>query len=371
MRIAIITQPLCTNYGGILQNYALQELLRRRGHEVVTIQKELFLHVKYPLFLYVLLIRIFQRITGKRTAPVFYEYIFNRDLPKVTKYTLGFVKKYINTRIVKSIGADINPKDYDAFIVGSDQVWRKEYNNLDETFLIFTKDCDVKRIAYAASFGIDEWNYDAEQTAKYGKALKYFDGVSVREAHAVEMCKKYMGVNAIHVLDPTMLLDKEDYERLCDNKTTISNYVFCHFLDSSDAKNSFVNSICKKTGWKGYSLNHKGDEHDLCCKVEDRIQPPIEDWLMAIKHARLVMTDSFHATVFSIIFEKPFYVIGNKKRGDSRFVSLLTSLGLQDRLIDINNIKSNVSNFDVSYNEANILKSALQKMSLDYLHRFF
>lgn len=339
MKIAILTLPLHTNYGGILQAYALQTLLERMGHEVCLIEKRRK-PITLPLWKAPLVYgkRILKNVTG-HPFPVFYEQKVNREEPIVRQNTDKFICRYIMRRIVDDF-SEIKESDYDAFVVGSDQIWRPKYFNdrIERAYLDFTEGWNIRRIAYAASFGTDEWEYTPGQTKRCRDLLKQFDAVSVREASGAELCRKHFGINASHVLDPTMLLEKEDYIRLFENahtpksNGTLLNYI----LDDTPEKTALTDRIAKERGLVPFRVNAKGD---ISLPIESRIASPVEQWLRGFYDAEFVVTDSFHACVFSILFNKPFLVVGNQKRGLSRFISLLGTFGLEDRLIpDINNV---------------------------------
>lgn len=329
MKIGILTLPLHTNYGGILQAYALQTVLERMGHEVVVIDKP---NVKPAPSLFTLGKRIIKRLLGYRVG-VFSERKHNRTYPIVSQHTQPFIDKYIHRKVVHS-PEELQESDFDAIVVGSDQIWRpKYYGKIENAYLAFAKGWNIKRVAYAASFGTDEWEYTPEQTKRCGELLKKFDALSVREASGVGLCREHFGVEALHVLDPTMLLDKEDYIRLIEaagtpkSKGTLLNYI----LDETSEKRALIEWIAKEKGLVPFRVNSRVE--DRTAPLEERIQPPVEEWLRGFYDAEFVVTDSFHACVFSILFGKPFVVVGNKERGMARFDSLLKMFGLEDRLV--------------------------------------
>lgn len=336
MKIGILTLPLHTNYGGILQAYALQTVLERMGHEVVVIDTP---NVKPNPSLFTLSKRVVKRLLGKRVG-VFSERYHNTTYPIISQYTQPFIDKYIHRKVVNS-PEELQESDFDAIVVGSDQIWRpKYYGKIENAYLAFAKGWHIKRIAYAASFGTDEWEYTEEQTKECGELLKKFDTVSVREASGVQLCKEHFGVEAKHVLDPTMLLTKEDYIRLIEaagtpkSKGSLLNYI----LDETPEKCALIEKIAKGKNLKPFRVNSRVEDHTA--PLEERIQPPVEQWLRGFYDAEFVVTDSFHACVFSILFGKPFIVVGNKVRGMARFESLLKMCGLEDRLIlNINEYK--------------------------------
>lgn len=333
MKIGILTLPLHTNYGGILQAYALQTVLERMGHEVCLIEKRR-VPLKLPLWKAPLSYgkRIIKNLTG-HPFPIFYEQKINRERPIVRQNTDKFINKYIKRRIVNDY-SDIKETDFDAIVVGSDQIWRPKYfHDIEHAFLDFTEGWNIRRIAYAASFGTDEWEYTPEQTERCRELIKNFDAVSVREISGVDLCRKYLGVDAAHVLDPTMLLTKEDYIQLFENaKTPQSNgTLLCYILDETQVTTDLINKIAKAKNLVPFKVNSKVE--NKTAPLKDRVQPPVEQWLRGFFDAEFIITDSFHACIFSILFNKQFVVIGNIDRGLSRIKSLLSIFSLENQLI--------------------------------------
>lgn len=337
MKIGIITLPLDFNYGGILQAYALAEVLRRKGHQVehIELSKPLkLLPFKTRYLVYIK--RFVQKYVFRKNIRVFQESYLYRTNELVTQYTMRFIKTYIKRRIVSSY-LDIKESDYEALIVGSDQVWRSSYMKQlggNAAFLDFAKQWKVGRIAYACSFGSSEWSFTPEETNILADLLKHFDKVTVREASGVELCRYYLHVDAQQVLDPTLLLDKTDYEQLIRNVKTSNSPgdLLCYVLDESQEKTEFINRIVKEYNFTAFKSNSKAENR--WATVEERIQPPVEQWLRGFADAKLVITDSFHACVFSIIFNKAFICLGNKKRGVDRFDTLLDLIEQKYRLVE-------------------------------------
>ena len=236
MKIGILTLPLHTNYGGILQAYALQTVLERMGHEVCLIEKKRK-PFRLPLWKAPLVYgkRVLKNLAG-HPYPIFYEQKVNREEPITRQNTDLFIKRYIKRRIVNDF-SELKESDFDAIVVGSDQIWRPKYfnGNIEDAYLKFAEGWNIKRIAYAASFGTDEWEYTAAQTKECARLLKQFDAVSVREASGVDLCRKHFGVEARHVLDPTMLLTAEDYIRLFETAGTPKSpgTLLCYILDET------------------------------------------------------------------------------------------------------------------------------------------
>lgn len=321
MRIGILTQPLHSNYGGILQNYALQQVLKRMGHEVWTVDYRKFGWLDWADNVWRV---IAHKVLGHeakfaKTPPEIQqlEFPLRRFAYKYISLTKPRTKRF-ERRIVKNYG-------FEALVVGSDQVWRPQYNySVADCFLKFAKPMPMKRVAYAASFGTDEWEFTERQTAECAQLAKRFDGISVREKSGVEMCKQHFGVDAVHVLDPTLLLHAADYEELCHDIPRRKPFVFAYILDKSEEKLRLIKDFSKNKG-----LDYFIKSADATVSMDDTV----ELWLSYFRDAAFVITDSFHGTAFAINFNKDFYVFGNAGRGNSRFDSLLGVFGLKDRMI--------------------------------------
>ena len=334
MKIAILTLPFHSNYGGILQAYALQTVLQRMGHEVVVIDKDMFHH------------RTWLRQQVARGAYLVRKYVLKRDVEYVDlrradyekrvveRNVRGFINKHLNILVVKDLTKEF-PRDIDAVVVGSDQIWRHDYFTgsygcgIENAFLAFLRDWPVKRVSYAASFGTGEWEYTEDETSICSRLIKLFDAVSVREDSAVALCKERLGrTDAVQMPDPTFLLTKEDYRHLFNNPSITERYLFYYVLDETEEIRSMAEKIAKERGLiiKRFS----GDIDPTSLPLSQRIKAPIEEWLNGVAHAVFVFTDSFHACVFSILFEKPFKTIGNHSRGMDRFKSLLSVFGGED-----------------------------------------
>lgn len=339
MKIGILTLPLHTNYGGILQAYALQTYLEMQGHDVVVLDKEKTPNIR-PWYIRPFLwsYHLVQKYIKHQDVEIFTERTLRRtykEYLETSKYTQMFIDSHIKTRVYRSL-ADLREQEFDAIVVGSDQVWRAKYyfgSNMKDAFLNFTRGWRIKRVAYAASFGVDEWEYSSLQTRECKDSIKLFDAVSVREDSGVNLCRQYLDHDSVHVLDPTMLLSKDDYISLIKATQTQepTGNLLVYFIDETDDKKEILEKISHRYSLTPFRVNSKVE--DSSTSIKDRIQPPVEQWIRGFKDAEFVVTDSFHACVFSILFNKPFLVIGNKSRGLGRFYSLLNQFGLQHHLI--------------------------------------
>src|SRR5690554_2827249 len=338
MKIGILTQPLHNNYGGLLQNFALQTTLKKLGHESQTINIKNRENLKLRKYAS-LLKRTVLKLSGQKIRVRAWPTEEEKEI--ISKYTQQFIKKNITTTdlITKKVDEKLIDKhSFDAYIVGSDQVWRPKYSpQLPTYFLDFLKhNSDVKKIAYAASFGVDYWEFNESQTAEFKRLIKLFDAVSVREDSGIDLCKKHFDVEAVHLLDPTMLLTKDDYITLVEkeNIKESSGNLFTYILDSSREKNSIIEEIANKYNLKPFSVMQPKRFSDKDRKgIDECVFPPVEQWIRGFMDAEFVVTDTFHGTVFSIIFNKPFISIANESRGTTRFTSLLKLFQLEDKLV--------------------------------------
>lgn len=365
MKIAIMTQPLGNNYGGIMQAYALQKVLKDMGHSPTTIDyqsKNSGLSYKKVKLIY----NLTKKIMGRRKAPV--------NLESKISYLTKLNQDFIDTHIAQSKYIDESKKikkhfkknSYDAVIVGSDQTWRPKYSpNIYDFYLYFLqKNKKIKRIAYASSFGVDDWEYSAKETKKCANLVKLFDAISVREQSGVDLCKNYLDVDSELTLDPTLLLNKEDYLALIGSRyeKDKNEGIFTYFLDKNIDKLKASEHVANELNTHVYSCQAKSSLGNLdSSNLEDYKMPAIQDWLAAFANSQFVITDSFHGMVFSIVFGKPFLVIVNKERGAARFESLLNKIGGLDHLVHdplvIYNGSLDINNIDtIDSNELNLMK---------------
>ncbi|MCB1353292.1 MAG: polysaccharide pyruvyl transferase family protein [Rhodobacteraceae bacterium] len=320
-RVGILTLPLHNNYGGILQAAALYKALENAGKTPVLLSKK----AERPIWTRAAL-RVLQTVPGQnigdlrareRERAIHYPFIAEH-LPNRT----GILRTREQfSRALRQLGLD-------AVVVGSDQVWRFEYHGDDNPmiyFLDFAEDLGVRRISYAASFGQKDWAYP-RKTEEASRLLAHFDAVSARETSGVQICRTTLGrPDAALCLDPTLLLDRAHYAAIAAKappppRGAVLNYV----LD----RTSFARDIC---GTVIATCPGIGRANEITIR-KGGAKPDIPAWLRAFQHANFVVTDSFHGTVFSILFERNFISIPNRGRGVDRFTSLLDQLGLADRI---------------------------------------
>jgi hypothetical protein len=308
MKIGIITFHWAINCGAILQAYALQTYLSRMGHEVKIINY-------IPINTIDCLINSFRtkrvwRIPGnifeclKKSSVYLNEYQFE----KFRKKYLNLSNLYTSNKILKS-----NPPHYDVYICGSDQIWNPSLTMSGErSYFLDFGGSDIKRIAYAASFGCKSWKFSRSLLAN-------FNAISVRENSGRRIVKE-MGINDVCVMpDPTLLLEAKDYYKFVSSVE--KGFVFFYILHQDQKVIERVKNYIEQSN-----------------KIVESKNVGIEEWLTLIKGSDIVITNSFHGMVFSIIFNKPFIVVLVEKSGmNDRVFTLLERLGLEDRVIEYYN----------------------------------
>lgn len=376
MKLGILTQPLGSNYGGIMQNYALQTLLRGMGHRVKTV--DLQPRRNLPLGVAKTAMSLFRRYVLHRQVRI-YPLLSDMLHGRIRGGTERFVA--VNVECTRRINGargmnNIRSENFDGYVVGSDQVWRKEYSpHLETYFLDFLPEQarsasgkEIVRVAYAASFGLSHWQFSPQESLRIEELLRRFDAVSVREEDAVDLCRSHLHLDVERCLDPTLLLRKADYEQLIESVPQREGGAMIYILDSTDYKESLVRQVCDTLGVEAYRI---GFRDEGMVPLRERIVPSVESWIAAFRDARMVVTDSFHGVVFSILFHKPFLVVANDSRGRSRFDTLLGDVGLEQRLLDEGaSVGPEMIEEQIDYDSVEARLEPLRVASIQFLNRW-
>ena len=366
MKIGILTLPQAENYGGILQAIALYRVLHNQDNEVVLIYKE-----SHPTLWKEIIKKILLKIPFVDIKNIKTNYKKEIERQKRKKFHRDFIESEIfkiseNLYTKKDLERYMKNEKFDAVVVGSDQVWRKEYINdkyYKSYFLDFVDKTETKKIAYAASFGKNYWE-GTEDIEDISKCLKEFNAIGTRELSGINICKNSFRVdNVKHVLDPTLVIGKDFYLNEIISKYPTSNInnggLVTYVLDESKEKKEIIQFMKERLDIN--NINHiKGFNNS-------KITLSVPEWLASFAYADFIVTDSFHGMVFSIIFEKNFMIIGNLDRGLDRFTSLLSLLDLGDRLIfnlkDLKNKKID----NINYSKINKILDLNKQLSLNFL----
>lgn len=363
MKINILTFHNAHNYGAVLQSFALRTYLRKKGFEVHV------LNYKNEM------------ISSRYVAKLPYQYdltdiVHVRHIPQMIKSVLDthaaqidwkrqWVKfeKFIEEIILEEnvdilCRDDLMQQKTDVFVAGSDQIWNSWLTNgLDSVYFLDFK-TDARKIFYGASNGQDK--IPEEQVGYYQRVLSDTYAVSTREKALADNIKDVLGKEVYHVVDPTLLLDKYDYEELIDKDTIEEKFVFAYFIIEDDKMMEIAQYIARVLHLRLIEL-HYYKRRDLK-KHEQRADLGPREFLYYMNHAEFIVTNSFHGTVFSIIFEKRFYSVYNS---DTRKNELLAQLGLDSRHI-VQPSEVNL-NAEINYSEVQMKMKELRKKSEEYL----
>lgn len=323
-KIALLNLQVDANFGGHLQRYALISTLQKMGCEVEhlntrfpsskkSVMKQLKGGLKrlllYPYY-------AIKRNAEYKPLRLFKYYIQHEPV------TEAFYNQYIpHTNRIYSKEELTRYTDYDYFVVGSDQVWRSSMAAVSGlfTYLFDYLPDDKKRIAYGASLGTDKSELTDEEIVRFRDLYAKFKAVSVREKSGLDLLASYgcKQPKAEWVLDPTLLLTKEDYSATIDagQTTPLQADIFCYVLDLEEKKSEAIMRIAQEKGMS-YHIWHKTEHYT------------VEQWLRSFRDAKMVITDSYHGLVFSLIFNKQFMLLRNDYRGNARFESIVEQLGV-------------------------------------------
>lgn len=349
-KIGIVTQwESSDNYGQQLQCWALQYCLKQKGLEPYLIRyTPAFVPSSPPSPFYIRLLKailivpaVMRLLEIHRYKKQFKLIAENRRLSKMREFQ-QFREKYLSLSPVVYHGLNElqkNPPEADTYIVGSDQVWwfpldKKEH---EVWYLNFGKE-DVIRASYAASFGMD--SYPEELKDKLKTQLAKFNCISVREETGRKICEE-VGYDAVHVVDPTLLLNREDYDSVFDITKKESQEILIYSLNYSSKKDIPWNEIKKFVKHQSYKVKVITASGYIPARElfegVDYEYATIPQWIEAIANSQLVIASSFHGIVFSIIYHTNFVYVpikGEHARGNSRVWELLHDLGLENMIWD-------------------------------------
>lgn len=338
MKIKTITCHDVYNSGASLQAYALMKYLQELKHDVEIIDyKPDYLNNHYKLL----------KIGNKKYEKNFiYQILYlTIKLPgrilslKTKKKYDDFKKNYLNiTNMRYTSNEDLknNLPIADTYIAGSDQIWNTMFKNgKDPAFYLDFVPDEKNKLSYAASFALDSIPKEFIENTK--KMLNRLDNISVRETSGLNVLESMNIKGGIQVLDPVFLLDKSKWENLCVNLNVNEKYVFVYDFDKSVLIEKIANHIAKEKKLKIYTVFNS----EYSDKYLRNMGP--QEFITYIKNAEYIVSNSFHATAFSIIFQKKFYVIDRKEEINARMRDLLTLLSIEDRLLNEDYFERNLN----------------------------
>ena len=332
--IGIITIHKINNYGSVFQAYALQKVCEDMGYKVEIIDYTFpNNHHRNNSFAKV--------ADTQPKEPRWIKLLFAKALLKQHRGIANFVHKYQHlSSLTYNSPEDLksNPPQYDIYITGSDQLWNPRHCNGDPAFMLhFTSD-EALKISYAASIGANDIPKDLHPL--YKELLGRYRHISVRETSGVDVIRKVTDKKATTVLDPTLLLDKNDWNKIATPKRLVQKkYILCYFLNYSFNAFPYVDELAdyiqKQTGYEIVRVARP--PHKLMFNhTTYMVGASPEDFLALVRDAEIVLTTSFHGTAFAVNYGKPLIsIVEDRNASDSRQVSLLNSLGLMKQVLSI------------------------------------
>lgn len=354
-KVGIVTMVDNDNYGNRLQNYATYYTYKKLGTEPITIINDKRLNYKYSL-----LIMIKKRIS----------YLYHKMIVKRTPIEKERLKRFKEfnknikfTKICQSINT-VKKLNCDYYIVGSDQVWKPTYGRLSDMDLLTFAD-DDKKISYSASFGISK--LPDKYKSKVKSELSKFKAISVREDAGKEIIKELNSkINVEVLVDPTMLLTADEWDLVASRPKQLDilngkKFILNYFLgELSEKRKKEIEKFAKESNCEIINILDKNDPFYATGPAE---------FLYLEKNAFLICTDSFHSSVFAILYETPFIVFereDNRVNMNSRIETLVTKFKLEKHKF---NGKITTKNLETEYNETQKILNEERKKSFDFLKK--
>ncbi len=364
-KVGIITQHRVVNYGSMLQTYALQEKIEELGYkcEVIDYYPERFTPIG-----------MLKRIKTK--SKKFEKSMFLRTIARliiIPSYVIrfniffGFLKNRIN--LSKKTFHSLEELEaynfkYDIFCTGSDQVWNYGWNEKIEYpyFLSFVPEKSHK-ISYAASFGKSSLlDCEIEETKRL---LSRYNHISVRELSGVEIINELGIPGSVNVLDPTLLLTGDEWRKIASGKYKNDKYILIYNLNRNKKIDNYAKALSKKTGLEVRYISYQ--IHEIYKNGKMYCNSKVEDFLSLIDNAQYIITDSFHATAFSLNFNKEFVIVYPGKYS-TRLQSILEILGLTNRVAK-DEIDMSVTETKIDYKTVNSIMDDERNRSIEWLRR--
>ena len=351
MKIGILTFHCAHNYGAVLQCYALQEVLNLMGHDVSVINyRPKTLLDCYKVFDY-------HRFCKKNPTKVIKEIRLLSARRKRSKGFNFFISKYLNIVPVESIMGKL----YDFIIIGSDQVWNFKLTKGFDIYYwgLFEHPSTTKLLSYAASM---EGYWTNEEGLLIRSYLKNFSAISVREESLKQKLSTICTDKEITtVVDPTLLIDAVVWNKVAKKPSIVEPYLLLYQVRNNQKSYDIAAKIAKEKGLRLIALSAVLNK----LNSKESISASPEEFLGWFKYASFVVCASFHGTVFSLVFQRPFYSVRLNDGKDSRVQNLLEKTGTIDKFIDNYSQNTNYEMYDIDKVQSSI--RTMVKSSLNYI----
>lgn len=373
MKIGILTYHRSINYGSVLQTWATQNLLEKEGYSAEIIDYEPEYHTRI------------NNLTHSNTAKNRIKNLIRRPIiqykDKQQKAFEQFRNKYLHLSHLE-FSNDDNYKSlesyYDCIICGSDQIWNVHALDCDDIY--FLPDINLKKIALAVSVNNTDFT-ESRCDENMRRWISEFDFLSCREENGSNKIRKFLNDDreVYTFLDPTLMHEKDDYYPLCSDRIIDESYIFMYKVWSGSETHKLVSEIGKKLKKPVYTLLMTNRILSLCKLelsgikiIKDHLSP--SDYLSLINYADFIVTDSFHGTAFSLIFEKQFICVREKtadgsEKKDERLTNILKLTRLENRYIALNDVDRIVAIDKIDYETVTRNRMKIAKNNIDLLRK--
>ena len=359
-KIGIVTFHNAHNYGAVLQVFALQNVLKEENDVEVINYRNREVEAIYKIF------RINKKNIFTICKSLFGDFIYYRKDKKRYKSFNEFINNNLNLSKEYKNEKQLldNPPKLDIYITGSDQVWNYSIAKNVNIYTLNFGGEDVKRISYAASIG--EETFYSDYLEQYKNNISKLDAISVREKSAQTYIQKLINKEVALTLDPTLLIKKEEWDKyIIDKKEKNEKYIFAYIVEDNEECFKILNYL---SGITGYKVIYAGRRNKNIKNIlENAYSRGPLDFISLIKNAEYVIATSFHATVFSILYHKKFWIIPHIKTG-GRVTSLLETLEIRNRAVDsLDEFKTKKYDEKIDYEKVDIILEKERQKSKKWL----
>lgn len=384
LKVGILTTFFSKNYGAVLQAYATEKIIEKLGHtaEFINYQKtseEFYIPIstlkeqeKLSLVgkIEQKVRNFFAKLNNNQKLSVGSlirdkEFdVFVKDFLKIGKTSYTSPKEFIS---------DVPHMPYDVYLCGSDQIWNPIVHNFDDVYYL-NFPTTAKKVSYASSVAYNR--FTESETVRICQAISSIDSISVREKSTVEWMQPHMEKRVNHVIDPTFLLNKNEWLTLTSEKHFDGKYILVYLLNYNEQNKNTVNlvsELARKKGCRVICLPYTSIKFPKDIEVEYRYDIAPNDFIQLLNGAECVITNSFHATALSVNLNIPFFVVSSHERNkdlQTRISDLLEETGLSNRKIypDTQSICIEES---IDYESVNLIISKRRNEGIEYLKHAF
>jgi len=376
MKIGLCLAHKGVNYGMLLQAYATQRAVESMGYEteIIDYTRTDYKHIRLTPFLPFFFIHEINRKRKRKQERTFTDDVHKKNVEARKIVSDRFIEERLINRVKINgiVALENHAQQYNGVLVGSDQLWAPDSAFGNFTTLRFAPD-SMNKISYATSLGVSSYPFWCKSSAK--NFMKRIEHISVREESGRDIIKGICDVPVQVVLDPTYLLTYEQWLELIPSERLVEgDYVLCYFLGATKEHKLLARAYADKHNKKLVTILSTESISDIDTSFADEVITGYgpEKFINLIRHADVVMTDSFHGLAFSVINKRQFYVfyrtlVGSKGSRNSRIDNILKTWNLRHRLVMNDYHVDDFASQPVDYAEVDKILKAKRTESLDFL----